>query len=104
MVNFFFFFFGFPANNTYDGHFAPQEVTPNIYEIFQQSSWWREYNCSISKQMAFSTRYFCMQVHEKCTYMKSRRNICGVLSILIRRIKLDESLMMLEGMSVCICY
>ncbi|PON82597.1 Endonuclease/exonuclease/phosphatase [Trema orientale] len=39
-----------------------QEVTPNIYNIFQQSSWWSVYKCSVSKQMAFSMPYFCMQL------------------------------------------
>ncbi|XP_062088326.1 uncharacterized protein LOC133794899 isoform X2 [Humulus lupulus] len=39
-----------------------QEVTPNIYNIFQQSSWWRVYNCSVSKQMTFPGPYFCIQL------------------------------------------
>ncbi|GMN36350.1 hypothetical protein TIFTF001_005947 [Ficus carica] len=37
-----------------------QEVTPNIYAIFQQSSWWRVYDCSVSNQTAFSRPYFCI--------------------------------------------
>ncbi|EXB55118.1 Tyrosyl-DNA phosphodiesterase 2 [Morus notabilis] len=39
-----------------------QEVTPNIYKIFQQSSWWRAYDCSVPMQMALSRPYFCMQL------------------------------------------
>ncbi|KAL5578827.1 hypothetical protein UlMin_011269 [Ulmus minor] len=39
-----------------------QEVTPNIYEIFQKSSWWKVYACSVSKEMTFSRPYFCMQL------------------------------------------
>ncbi|KAJ7967710.1 tyrosyl-DNA phosphodiesterase 2 [Quillaja saponaria] len=37
-----------------------QEVTPNIYAIFRQSSWWKTYNCTISKEMADRRAYFCM--------------------------------------------
>ncbi|KAK9267536.1 hypothetical protein L1049_009964 [Liquidambar formosana] len=39
-----------------------QEVTPNIYDIFQQSSWWKEYRCSVSNEMANLRPYFCMQL------------------------------------------
>ncbi|XP_073309323.1 uncharacterized protein [Primulina huaijiensis] len=39
-----------------------QEVTPSFYEIFQQSSWWKEYRCSISNGMEFPGPYFCMQL------------------------------------------
>ncbi|PSR98417.1 Tyrosyl-DNA phosphodiesterase [Actinidia chinensis var. chinensis] len=39
-----------------------QEVTPNIYDIFQQSSWWKGYRCSVSNEMAFTRPYFCMQL------------------------------------------
>ncbi|KAL1805493.1 hypothetical protein ACET3Z_028561 [Daucus carota] len=39
-----------------------QEVTPNIYDIFQRSSWWKLYKCSISSEMAFTRPYFCMQL------------------------------------------
>ncbi|XP_057960605.1 uncharacterized protein LOC131152773 [Malania oleifera] len=39
-----------------------QEVTPNIYGIFQQSSWWKVYRCSVSKEMANTRPYFCMQL------------------------------------------
>lgn len=44
------------------GHVALQEVTPNIYNIFQQSSWWKAYRCSVANEMAFTRSYFCMQV------------------------------------------
>lgn len=37
-----------------------QEVTPNIYEAFCQSSWWKAYRCSVSNGMADSRPYFCM--------------------------------------------
>ncbi|KAK1379003.1 Tyrosyl-DNA phosphodiesterase 2 [Heracleum sosnowskyi] len=39
-----------------------QEVTPNIYDIFQQSGWWKLYKCSVSREMAFTRPYFCMQL------------------------------------------
>lgn len=44
------------------GHFALQEVTPNIYDIFCHSSWWKVYHCSVSTEMANSRPYFCMLV------------------------------------------
>ncbi|KAF9590288.1 hypothetical protein IFM89_032296 [Coptis chinensis] len=37
-----------------------QEVTPNIYHIFQQSSWWKAYHCSVSTAMYNVKPYFCM--------------------------------------------
>ncbi|XP_020227609.1 uncharacterized protein LOC109808858 [Cajanus cajan] len=37
-----------------------QEVTPNIYDIFKQSTWWGVYRCSVSSEMAYSRPYFCM--------------------------------------------
>ncbi|KAK7264463.1 hypothetical protein RJT34_32072 [Clitoria ternatea] len=37
-----------------------QEVTPNIYDIFKQSTWWNGYRCSVSSEMAYSRPYFCM--------------------------------------------
>ncbi|KAL3521970.1 hypothetical protein ACH5RR_014804 [Cinchona calisaya] len=39
-----------------------QEVTPNIYEVFQQFSWWKLYHCSVSNEEAFTRAYFCMQL------------------------------------------
>ncbi|THG18466.1 hypothetical protein TEA_013758 [Camellia sinensis var. sinensis] len=44
------------------GHFSLQEVTSNIYDIFQQSSWWKLYRCSVSTGMAYRRQYFCMQL------------------------------------------
>ncbi|KAJ0016793.1 hypothetical protein Pint_09901 [Pistacia integerrima] len=38
-----------------------QEVTPNIYDILRQSSWWKVYQCSVSIEMAESRQYFCLQ-------------------------------------------
>ncbi|KAK9155680.1 hypothetical protein Sjap_003160 [Stephania japonica] len=39
-----------------------QEVTPNIYGIFEQSDWWKTYRCSVSNVMANTRPYFCMQL------------------------------------------
>ncbi|PKI79069.1 uncharacterized protein LOC116206329 [Punica granatum] len=39
-----------------------QEVTPTIYEIFLQSSWWKFYCCSVSSADAYERPYFCMQL------------------------------------------
>ncbi|KAJ0748792.1 putative endonuclease/exonuclease/phosphatase [Helianthus annuus] len=36
-----------------------QEVTPDIYAIFQRSNWWKSYRCSLSSH---TRPYFCMQV------------------------------------------
>ncbi|KAJ4805766.1 Tyrosyl-DNA phosphodiesterase 2 [Rhynchospora pubera] len=37
-----------------------QEVTPNIYGIFESSIWWKEYKCSVPRQLAEERPYFCM--------------------------------------------
>ncbi|XP_065879918.1 uncharacterized protein [Euphorbia lathyris] len=37
-----------------------QEVTPNIYDIFRRSSWWKTYSCSVSNELELSRPYFCM--------------------------------------------
>lgn len=37
-----------------------QEVTPNIYDIFRLSSWWKLYHCSVSGDAANLGPYFCM--------------------------------------------
>ncbi|PIN22709.1 putative Mg2+-dependent phosphodiesterase TTRAP [Handroanthus impetiginosus] len=39
-----------------------QEVTSSFYDIFQQSSWWKRYHCSISNEDAIPGAYFCMQL------------------------------------------
>ncbi|KAK3021720.1 hypothetical protein RJ639_046066 [Escallonia herrerae] len=39
-----------------------QEVTPNIYNIFEKSRWWNVYECSVSSKKAFTRPYFCMQL------------------------------------------
>lgn len=44
-----------------------QEVTPSFYAIFQKSSWWKGYQCSISDETAIPGGYFCMQV--MCEYL-----------------------------------
>ncbi|XP_030533376.2 uncharacterized protein LOC115742952 [Rhodamnia argentea] len=37
-----------------------QEVTPNIYDLFRLSSWWKLYHCSVSSDAANLRPYFCM--------------------------------------------
>ncbi|XP_023645951.1 tyrosyl-DNA phosphodiesterase 2 [Capsella rubella] len=37
-----------------------QEVTPEIYNIFRKSNWWKEYSCSVSVDVADSRGYYCM--------------------------------------------
>ncbi|KAK3433448.1 hypothetical protein EUGRSUZ_D01342 [Eucalyptus grandis] len=39
-----------------------QEVTPDIYDIFQLSSWWKLYHCSVSSDAANLRPYFCMML------------------------------------------
>ncbi|XP_058072378.1 uncharacterized protein LOC131221211 [Magnolia sinica] len=39
-----------------------QEVTPNIYDLFQQSGWWKVYHCSVSNEKAKMRPYFCIQL------------------------------------------
>ncbi|CAK9215613.1 unnamed protein product [Sphagnum troendelagicum] len=39
-----------------------QEVTENIYAIFQQSSWWKQYQCSVNPDSVAMRGYFCMQL------------------------------------------
>ncbi|MFS7934009.1 putative endonuclease/exonuclease/phosphatase [Helianthus anomalus] len=36
-----------------------QEVTPDIYAVFQRSDWWKSYRCSLSSH---TRPYFCMQL------------------------------------------
>ncbi|PWA96382.1 endonuclease/exonuclease/phosphatase family protein [Artemisia annua] len=45
-----------------------QEVTPNIYAIFQRANWWKSYKCSLSFDKAMTRRYFCMQVQLTVVY------------------------------------
>ncbi|XP_028762991.1 uncharacterized protein LOC114721337 [Neltuma alba] len=37
-----------------------QEVTPNIFDIFKEASWWNVYRCSVSFDKAYSRQYFCV--------------------------------------------
>ncbi|CAH8251980.1 unnamed protein product [Arabidopsis lyrata] len=37
-----------------------QEVTPEIYDIFRKSNWWKAYSCSVSVDVAVSRGYYCM--------------------------------------------
>ncbi|KAL3627462.1 hypothetical protein CASFOL_028825 [Castilleja foliolosa] len=39
-----------------------QEVTPDFYELFARSRWWKGYRCSIPGESAFPGGYFCMQL------------------------------------------
>ncbi|KAJ8544721.1 hypothetical protein K7X08_017304 [Anisodus acutangulus] len=39
-----------------------QEVTPEIYDIFQHTGWWKMYSCSVSNVMELTRGYFCMQL------------------------------------------
>eukprot|EP01018_Ginkgo_biloba_P009672 Gb_38219 [translate_table: standard] len=50
-----------------------QEVTPNIYHIFQQSSWWSKYKCSVSPELAAKRAYFCVQL-SRLPVVDFRRN------------------------------
>ncbi|KAK4348047.1 hypothetical protein RND71_034386 [Anisodus tanguticus] len=38
-----------------------QEVTPEIYDIFQHTGCWKMYSCSVSNVMELTRGYFCMQ-------------------------------------------
>lgn len=50
-----------------------QEVTPSFYELFQQSSWWKDYGSSISNDMEFPGSYFCMQLCKLTVESYSRK-------------------------------
>lgn len=39
-----------------------QEVTPNIYDIFKNYSWWKLYRCSVSSEEIDSLAYFVIQL------------------------------------------
>ncbi|MQM15774.1 hypothetical protein Taro_048725 [Colocasia esculenta] len=39
-----------------------QEVTPEIYEIFENSNWWEAYSSSVPPEGAYKRKYFCMQL------------------------------------------
>ncbi|VVA91025.1 unnamed protein product [Arabis nemorensis] len=54
-----------------------QEVTPEIYEIFSKSNWWKAYSCSVSVDVARTKGYYCMllsKVGVKSFSCKSFRN------------------------------
>ncbi|KAI3800276.1 hypothetical protein L1987_28363 [Smallanthus sonchifolius] len=62
-----------------------QEVTPDIYVIFQRSSWWKSYRCSLSIDKANTRPYFCMQLSklpvksfscEQFSYSAMGRELC----------------------------
>ncbi|XP_062211716.1 uncharacterized protein LOC133912814 [Phragmites australis] len=39
-----------------------QEVTPDIYLLFEKSEWWKGYKCSLSHEKAMERPYYCMQM------------------------------------------
>jgi tyrosyl-DNA phosphodiesterase 2 len=39
-----------------------QEVTPEIYQLFEKSDWWNSYKCSLPHKEATGKAYYCMQV------------------------------------------
>ncbi|XP_047309764.1 uncharacterized protein LOC124913209 [Impatiens glandulifera] len=75
-----------------------QEITPNIYEIFQKFNWWKAYSCSVSFEMAMTKRYFCMQMSKLtpksyCKYPFLNSKMGRELCIAELEIKPDLSLM-----------
>nr|CAB3494157.1 unnamed protein product [Digitaria exilis] len=42
-----------------------QEVTADIYRIFEKSDWWQAYKCSLSHETAMNRAYYCMQMFSK---------------------------------------
>ncbi|KAI8567371.1 hypothetical protein RHMOL_Rhmol02G0116900 [Rhododendron molle] len=72
-----------------------QEVTPNIYDIFQQSSWWKAYRCSVANEMAFTRSYFCMQLSKlpvKSYSTNPFRNSVMGRELCIAEIKVQEGI------------
>ncbi|KAK6932292.1 Endonuclease/exonuclease/phosphatase [Dillenia turbinata] len=66
-----------------------QEVTPHIYEIFEQSSWWKSYRCSVSSEMAKTRGYFCMLLSK--LPVKSFNNKPFANSIMGRELSIAEA-------------
>ncbi|GMP73198.1 hypothetical protein CsSME_00031024 [Camellia sinensis var. sinensis] len=50
-----------------------QEVNFKIYDINQQSSWWKVYRCSVSNEMAHTRPSFCMQLSKLPVKSYSRK-------------------------------
>lgn len=69
-----------------------QEVTPNIYDIFRQSKWWKVYKCSLTDELAATTPYFCMQVSYKCNLENIGSPLLNVLMSLDVVLKLSHRL------------
>jgi tyrosyl-DNA phosphodiesterase 2 len=46
-----------------------QEVTPNIYLLFEKSDWWQAYKCSLPHEVAMQRPYYSMQVNISQTEM-----------------------------------
>ncbi|KAJ0081226.1 hypothetical protein Patl1_10007 [Pistacia atlantica] len=70
-----------------------QEVTPNIYDILRQSSWWKVYQCSVSIEMAESRRYFCLQLSKlqvKAFSCKPFRNSIMGRELCIAEVKVQD--------------
>ncbi|KAH9610554.1 hypothetical protein KSS87_018304 [Heliosperma pusillum] len=62
-----------------------QEVNSVLYDIFQRSSWWKKYRCSVSFERSQNEAYFCMQLAKipvksfSCkpfSYTMMRRELC----------------------------
>ncbi|XP_044460664.1 uncharacterized protein LOC123192249 [Mangifera indica] len=70
-----------------------QEVTPNIYDIIRQSSWWTVYQCSVSNEMVESRPYFCMQLSKlpvKAFSCKPFRNSIMGRELCIAEVKVQD--------------
>lgn len=50
-----------------------QEVTPAIFSMFQRSSWWGSYKCSLTPEMAVRRAYFCILL-SRMTSISFHRN------------------------------
>ncbi|WCJ20186.1 endonuclease/exonuclease/phosphatase family protein [Euphorbia peplus] len=65
-----------------------QEVTPNIYDIFQRSGWWKTYSCSVSDELKDSRPYFCMLLSK--VPVKSFKTMSFENSIMGRELCISE--------------
>ncbi|XP_059624268.1 uncharacterized protein LOC132267196 [Cornus florida] len=79
-----------------------QEVTSNIYDIFQQSSWWKVYSCSVSSEMAFTRPYFCMQLSKlpvKSYNCKPFRNSAMGRELCVAEVEVQTDMPLVVGTS-----
>ncbi|KAJ7564518.1 hypothetical protein O6H91_02G020600 [Diphasiastrum complanatum] len=56
-----------------------QEVTPNIYNVFQKSHWWSEYKCSVPPELAVKRAYFCLQLSKFPVAAFYRNPFCNTI-------------------------